>query len=388
MKVRKFELQNLFDIKKVYGKPFKTYPKGHIPYITGTNENNGLVGFVEAPSEAISAANCISVDPITGQCHYQPFDFVGRGFSGASINLLYNSKLNAKSALYVCAAIETLSTEIASYTRLFNSIRLKEAKIELPITENGTPDWKYMEQYVIKIGKERIEKLKVENAKKFKIYLDITGLDNYELTKEDEKILTLYEKSSYYKDEYKDEFDGIWLKKFKLQDLFEIEIAKSFDKKNLLFDDNGTCDFIGRSSINNGIQGTLYPLDIKPNDSDTFSLIQIGENVAIWRKRPWYASQNIFKLTPKIDKIKKVPLFIKIAIDKSMSVYGDNIYASYPTKKSLFETNILLPATPDGSPDFDYMEKCIRAIEKLTIKNKIEKGNKKLEAMKTIVTND
>ena len=67
MNVGIFELQNLFDIKKVYGKPFKSYPSGNIPYVTGAAENNGVVGYVNAPSEAISTGNCISVDPITGK---------------------------------------------------------------------------------------------------------------------------------------------------------------------------------------------------------------------------------------------------------------------------------------------------------------------------------
>lgn len=114
--------------------------------------------------------------------------------------------------------------------------------------------------------------------------------------------------------------------------------------------------------------------------------MQIGENVAIWRERPWYASQNIFKLTPKIDEIKNVPTFIKTAIDKSMSIYADGVYTSYPTKKSLYETSILLPSTSDGTPDFEYMEKYIRAIEKLTIKGVVEWKDKELSLLKIITT--
>lgn len=152
-------------------------------------------------------------------------------------------------------------------------------------------------------------------------------------------------------------------KEFNLSELFEIETTKSFDKKNLDFAIDGDCDFVGRSSADNGIQGKMHKLNIEPNNSETFSLVQIGENIAIWRERPWYASQNIFKLTPKVDEIKKVPLFIKTAIDKSMSIYSGGVYTSYPTKKSLFETNILLPTTPSGEPDWDFMEQYIAELE-------------------------
>ena len=41
---------------------------------------------------------------------------------------------------------------------------------------------------------------------------------------------------------------------------------------------------------------------------------------------------------------------------------------------------------PDGSPDFEYMEKYIRVIEKLTIQGVVEWKDKEIEKTKEIVT--
>src|SRR5699024_8545535 len=110
---KKFKISELFEIRKVYGKPLSEYPAGKTPYVTGSEGNNGVVGYVSAPPEAISEGGCIAVDPIKGFAMYQPEPFVGRGFSGASINLLYNDNLTEETAMYVCASIEKVSKSVA-----------------------------------------------------------------------------------------------------------------------------------------------------------------------------------------------------------------------------------------------------------------------------------
>ena len=89
MRYEKYKLNELAKIEKVKGKPLSKYEKGETPYVTGSQSNNGVIGYVTAPETDISKGNCIVVDPIKGLCMYQGADFVGRGFSGASINALY-----------------------------------------------------------------------------------------------------------------------------------------------------------------------------------------------------------------------------------------------------------------------------------------------------------
>lgn len=160
---KKFKIKDLFTIKKVYGRPMSEYQSGDTPYVTGAENDNGVVGYVAAPPEAISKGNCISVDPIKGFARWQPVPFVGRGFSGASINLLYNDNLTETTALYACTAIEKVSTAVAAYTNLFNSDRLAEAEISLPVTKKDVPDWDLMERYI-----RAIEKLVIKDVVDFK----------------------------------------------------------------------------------------------------------------------------------------------------------------------------------------------------------------------------
>ena len=197
---KEFTIEQVFTIKKVYGQPQKIYEVGDTPYVTGAKDNNGVVGFVKADDKSISDGNCISVDPITGMSCYQPVDFVGRGFSGASINLLYNDNLDEKTALFMCSAIGKVASSVAAYTNLFNSTRLATAKIIVPVIENSDSDheytvddidWQYMRDRITELERDRITELERDRITELDAYLQATGLNDYELTDEDKKILSL-----------------------------------------------------------------------------------------------------------------------------------------------------------------------------------------------------
>ena len=164
-------------------------------------------------------------------------------------------------------------------------------------------------------------------------------------------------------------------KKFDLSIFFDISTTKSVDKNKLDFVADGEYDFIGRTSVNWGIQGKLHKLSFEPNPKDSFSLVQVGETVALWREKEWYASQNIFLLNPKINEIKENKLYFQGVINKEMSRYGKE-YSSYPTMKSLEATKILLPVVESPEPgheytvddiDWQYMRKCIAELEQRRI---------------------
>ena len=151
-------------------------------------------------------------------------------------------------------------------------------------------------------------------------------------------------------------------KEFRLDELFDIETTQGFDKNKIEFADDAPYDFIGRTSVNWGKQGSVHKLGSTPNPKNTFSLVQIGETIALWRENEWYASQNIFLLCPKINRIKDVPLYFWTIINKEMSIFG-KAYNSYPTLKSLHDTYLKLPVTSSGEIDWQYMQERIAELE-------------------------
>lgn len=161
---KQFNINDLFTIDKVKGLPIENYSKncGLIPYITTASSNNALSCFVNSCNNAISEGKCLSVDPIKGKVFYHNYNFVGRGFSGASINLLRSKiEINNNIALFLCVAVENTAKHKASYGYLFNGDRLKYAKILLPINKDGKPDYKFMDSYIKQIMHKKINEYAV-----------------------------------------------------------------------------------------------------------------------------------------------------------------------------------------------------------------------------------
>lgn len=68
--------------------------------------------------------------------------------------------------MFLCGAIEKTAKHKASYGYLFNSNRLENGKIMLPITTDGQPDYQFMEDYIKEImHKKRQEYIEYAKVK-------------------------------------------------------------------------------------------------------------------------------------------------------------------------------------------------------------------------------
>lgn len=156
---------------------------------------------------------------------------------------------------------------------------------------------------------------------------------------------------------------GEW-KRTILKDWFTIKTSVSFDKGNIELSNNSNgndYEFIGRTSINNGIQGYVKYLGFEPNNGNTFSVIQVGENIAQFRKHKWYGSQNLFLLTPKFDWIISHYKYIIACINSGLKIFDKN-YSSYPTMNTLNNLVIFLPIRNE-QPDISYMHHFISELQ-------------------------
>ena len=146
--------------------------------------------------------------------------------------------------------------------------------------------------------------------------------------------------------------------------MFIVSTSKSKDKNKLKFVESGEFDFIGRTSVNYGVQGHLNKLEYNPNPENTFSLSQVGETVALFRKKAWYGSQNMFVLTPKQNGIVKNHMFFESAFYRVLRKYSDAY--TYPVLDDVKQLIIKLPEK-DGQIDYDFMKSFIQDIKNVKL---------------------
>lgn len=157
---KKFEIEKLFIIERPQSRSVKKYMDGDVPFVSSGNYNNGVDSYKKPiGNEELDKGNCITVSPVDGSTFYQPQDFLGRGGGGSSIMLLYNEKLNRLNGLFIASVIEKCLRIKYQYNDMGSSESIKKEKIFLPAINDETPDWNYMESFIINMSEKTNNKL-------------------------------------------------------------------------------------------------------------------------------------------------------------------------------------------------------------------------------------
>ncbi|WP_313597548.1 restriction endonuclease subunit S [Psychrobacter sanguinis] len=120
------------------------------PYITRTNEQNGINLFIpQSQQEKFkrNAGGVITIGLDTQTIFYQPYGF----FTGQNIQILHHKSLNKWNSLFL---IPLLKIQMEKFNWGGNGAtlgRLRRTKVMLPTKENGSPDFEYMGQYMMNL---------------------------------------------------------------------------------------------------------------------------------------------------------------------------------------------------------------------------------------------
>lgn len=143
-------------------------------------------------------------------------------------------------------------------------------------------------------------------------------------------------------------------------DIFDnIYIAKSTDQNKLKV---GNVPFIGRSSINNGLQGEYFVEKEKINKGNSLTISMVGEPKCFYQKYSFTCSQNILVLqNNEFINITNSKFLIPI-IDNYLKAKGYGY--GYPVgKERVLRNKLLLPVDKNNQINWDFMEEYIKERE-------------------------
>lgn len=151
-----FFIVDIFDVIQ-RGKRLKTadHLAGEIPYVSSSSLNNGVDDFVSNDNGVRRFSNCLSLanSGSVGSSFYEPFEFV----ASDHITHLKNKGFNKYHYLFLATMTSRLSQKY-NFNREINDKRIAREIIFLPITDNGTPDYTYMEKYSKNLLREKIQR--------------------------------------------------------------------------------------------------------------------------------------------------------------------------------------------------------------------------------------
>lgn len=122
---------------------------------------------------------------------------------------------------------------------------------------------------------------------------------------------------------------------------------------------DGRINYVGASAFNNGITSHIGNDDqlCRPGTISVCYNGSIGE--AFYQDEPYWATDDVNVLAPRFHITPYIAIFIATVIKKESVKYAFN---NKWTKELMERSEIMLPAKPDGTPDFEFMECYIQSL--------------------------
>ena len=320
---KEFRIGDLFG-KSINSKPYhlnnlREAKKG-IPYITRTSLNNGLQCIIENENYIINPKNSISFGAENAEYFFQPSNYI----SGNKMYYYHRENTSEQSLKFITQCLNKGIQNCGfGYGMGLTGTRSDIRKILLPVSENGEPDFDFMENYIHELEQEKLSEYKTYAQKQVceLSYQDIEPLENKE-----------------------------W-KDFYINEIFLIKSGKRLTKRDMKM---GNRPFIGASSINNGITNFVSNI----NSTLDKNVLGVNYNGSVgecfYHKYDCIFSDDVkrFHLKYESDN-QKLFLFMKtlILFQKVIFTYGYKF-----NENRMLQQKIMLPITSDGKPDYAYME--------------------------------
>ena len=307
-----YRLGDLFDITRGQYVPVSKRTQGDTPRVTSTTLNNGRDGTCGMKPNGAAGTITVARNGSIGESFYQADAY----FATDDVHILTpKTALSPESALFICTVLR-LEKFRYSYGRKWSLDAMKDTTIRLPRRENGTPDWKAMEAWVVAQPSYALMNAAAETPAS-KTPATLPPINTW--------------------------------KPFRLDELFEVKRGGA--------NGSGEAPLVSASARNNGITGistgVVYPagmITVSWNGS-------IGE--AFYQPAPFTASGDVRVLEPKVKLTNESALFVCTVIRAERFRYS---YGRKWGLEQMRSTMLRLPTDANGDPDWNLMTEYIRTL--------------------------
>ncbi|THA09372.1 restriction endonuclease subunit S [Rodentibacter pneumotropicus] len=378
VKWAEFELRDLFvkiTTKKLKYKtndlPSEATEDFDLPALTAGIQNQGLNNYVPR-NDATILKNVISISANganTGATFYQNKEFTVLQDAYAIKWKYTNDLLTDNQYLFLTGSISKAIYGNYEWTNKAGWERIKENKILLPIKNLTQIDFDFMENFISQLEVYRLSQLEA--------YLLVTGLKDYQLTSEEEKVLEDFQNGEVKWEEVE------------LQELFQVETSKKRFDANKVTILNSGYPYIVRTAMNNGVRGYLKENEEYLNEGNTISF---GQDTAtmFYQKRPYFTGDKIKILKSRFSNFNtKEALFFITLLGRAFSIFSWG--SSSFSEKMIKSQKIIIPQKYSVNEekfseiDFNFMQTLISAVQKLVIKDVVLYADRKIAATKEVI---
>lgn len=318
---------------------------GKRPFIGATDSNNGITAWVDNTNESLDKLVLgVNYNGSVVETFFHPYECI---FSDDVKRLHLKNGITSYHVMLFLKTMIIQQKVKFEYGYKFNEKRMKRQKILLPVTDEDSPDWQFMEEYMrrkeILLLKPTIEKL----CKQLILRENLGGGN-----------LCLHQ----------------W-KPFLITEIFtEIQRGKRLKKADHT---EGTVPYVSSTALNNGVDGFIGNEGSIRIFDDCITIANSGSvGSAFFHQYEFVASDHVTQLKRKgLDKYAY--LFMLPIINRLSEKYCFNREIN---DKRIKRERILLPVNNKGEIDFEFMSSFMQEVESDMLKNTLKAFKKRLNA--------
>ena len=323
-----FYLKELFSIDTGKDLIYSDLTYGEFPVIGHKAENNGVTAHTTYLSthKLYDYNKTISLaDRGNFFATVQSHDF----YVGTRVKaLIAKFDANIHRLLFICVLINKEQYRFCYGRNCCD--RIDVFRIKLPVTPEGTPDWQYMETFV----KDQIIPQLPKKAQK-------VWLKKYDQTPKKDMKIQLNTK------------DWKW---FRYDEIFDIKKGKRLTQADMI---EGNIPYIGAIDSNNGLSSYIGN-DSQLHNANTITVSYNGSiGYAFYQDKDFWATDDVNVLYPKFILNRYIALFLCTIIEKEQYRF---CYGRKWDLDMMNNSRIKLPVTPEGTPDWQFMEDYIKSL--------------------------
>lgn len=298
--------------------------EGETPFITAGFENRGVTQYIGNDRPIYHKA--ITVD-MFGNCFFQSEDCAGDD----NVYFFVNDDVNDLLKLFISAGIGAMTFAKFDYARQFRQGDADNLEVMLPATPDGEPDWAYMESYMRNV------------------------MDREEIFAEHLASLTAEAVADGHV------VDTSTWKAFRVGELFGIAKHKAYINPRSLEPSSDGAHIVSASMTDNGLSVDTYAIE-------ELADAMIPSRVITWGKQsPLFAYQDektipgqgvYFYEVPQLSVLQA--LFVCVCMQTYVGPRYN--YQECLIGQKMDAEFIMLPATPDGDPDWAFMEAYMKSV--------------------------
>ena len=275
-------------------------------------------------------------------------------------------KFNRFQLLFIYTIMQNKFKEYDYTTSMANVMNIE---IPLPVNNNGSPDWEWIEQFMkshqIDIDSQMREILNISDGDKniIKIFAEKVEINDFKnflernKTNQTNKIILKLS-------------DRNW-EEFKLTDIFHCGMGNGIDASKVKISNDLDINYVSRTSINNGIVAQVEPIEeIEPFSAGKLTLALGGEYLGscFVQSDKFYTAQNVAVLSCKDSNISHgtkqfIATMIRNEAKTKYFAFGRELNSHYKT-----DFTIVLPVNTEGNPDYQFMDNYMSQIENSLVK--------------------